>query len=1543
MSSDKVSIDKILSVVNEKKCVQYELSEDDLNLLRKYLISNKAQDLVQKTNGLYIIQFFYKPVFTSTINSSGLGSYRTVASDTLGIWLQRAVQCTSLSEEATTCIKSLVSDSDLDAIFDFVCDFWADSGAALSNSLKELFLKTMSLVQRIRTPEQRIEILRSWTNRVLKFSRTMRVLYFALEILAKQVGGDYILAQAPYLPKEILSLIGGNALANPIGKTLSSIYTSIRKSMKESGEYKTEIELDQSWVKVWSNLVYDALTKAQLRRHTQTYLLPQLFKLSSNAFKIFIKPLIAVSNSTSEDDIESLIGCLKIGQNLSILDISDDDSVISEDFLKALLHHSSTSLRTGGLSLVVASPQGLRPIPSYAFEALKGCMDDLFAESDAEFRNQVYGFMRQFTARVRDCAYGMNRDFKKLTKSGMSEEAAKILPKIEEIKCFMQWLVNYLEKQLFPGSNYQNMHNSLRILPMLIRSGLDSRVHKEYHEKQHLDYPFDIKVYSDTLIRLLVDNITNNFEDVRQSSVAVLKMCPVPVSHLRTLEDVDSLAAKGLDMISGMRGREGDGGARVIEFAFDLYRKFSVGREIQFLDNIMDLVEKCVKLGQDDLAVAVREHSIHGYFNTLRLIFETIDFSTYVSKDSASERDEWRTRIQRLTACIFNVWDIVKDILCHDSPEGNMPEELESNYQPELEARYGPATQVILSYSWRAVKESTALLGTILTRVPIDPKINLLPNDLVIKCGEVILNQLATVRHRGAFSSVFPTFIACCNRCNQSESPLDTQSERWLYMNLEVIQTKAQFITRRSGGLPFLITAVLTCETNSERPLLKSTFKTLLEIACRPVTFGSNTGDEKTELAQVHAFNCIRAIFIEAKLSGCSTFYTDQALALAISSFSSNVWAIRNCAVMLFTALQNRLFGTKKVSENRYTMGTMAARLFFSKYKAIRGIILGHLQEHVQHLDSEDTSHVETVYPVLSLLARLEGTHGYEGLNEFRPLIMQCLRSRIWKIREMAARTLPSLINDENLYSEAGIILTSASISGQNELHGALLAVFHIINRAREKLHENLPSTDVIDVLNQKFHELIVRNPSPQTALAAYRVYSQVYNYNFETNLSFYEKFINYSLNTFDASPDSAKLNASSRLFRQDIAELVLTYVFEHHRDETVTLKFVSKLLFDYADDVQLATIRYIEKCNTSGSLISSSMVKPICANLWKLFKTSTWDQVRGPAVRVFGELFNISINGTSFLSEVDETYWNTLYVSISSHSTEEINEAALEALGSLTAQSKNEVHINKWYNTMAMFSQEHQDFPTRLSALKSLTTFLSHFKLNEQANGTTTLFVLNPYFSLLKFLSDDDDELREFAAKFVSEILELQFSSTCTLCEKALLDAICKSFPKEAISPIMSIIKGDDSNGSLSNQLQASLIRDDLLFVIEKHNLFKNEVNQLDHLVQVLISAPILSQITLEDVTSFASYTQDGIISLKLALDGLGPDGLLGWSTNPNVFFSVFKIVASVKLLRQWNFAMDKGDTYSIIESIFKEISTTAKENELHEILTSAMSFSFS
>jgi hypothetical protein len=164
---------------------------------------------------------------------------------------------------------------------------------------------------------------------------------------------------------------------------------------------------------------------------------------------------------------------------------------------------------------------------------------------------------------------------------------------------------------------------------------------------------------------------------------------------------------------------------------------------------------------------------------------------------------------------------------------------------------------------------------------------------------------------------------------------------------------------------------------------------------------------------------------------------------------------------MLFESLMNRALGQKYARQDIDPTApdrTMSGRVFFSKFPNLRQYLLDQLRDDVARLSAigmnysvADNPMQEIInsglYPILTLVSRLDSLqlypsiHDYNGLDEFLPLIEECMRSRVHKIRSMSARCLPSVLAQNVVAYKVTEIFEDMSFRAQNKLHGQLMAI----------------------------------------------------------------------------------------------------------------------------------------------------------------------------------------------------------------------------------------------------------------------------------------------------------------------------------------------------------------------------------------------------------------------------------------------------------------------------------------------------------------------
>lgn len=1285
-----------------------ELTVDELSSLRKFFISHK--DVQAAHYGDFLIKSF--PLLIRSLkNATGVGNYRITCTDGVAIWLLRSSQlCSKSPNFAKSVGEVLFSNGDSTFLFRYVVDYCNETGAPLSNSLRDVFTKLLLLLRRY-NPQ---DLFRSWADETLEISHERRVQYYLVELLSKEIEQtDYFITKDPNFIQDTIHLMSSNALANPIGKALTSIYKRLYIDEDHAEEWVT-----QHW-----GPIREAIHDSELRRGVVQYILPNLFKLSRTAFTVFVNDL--------QDNIDLFITCLNIGQTLAI----EEDpfpNLVSLDIMNTLLVSDEYKIKT--FQMLTYSPKGSKPVNSQVFKLLQSSLNVFFTDCEVETRNEFHSLFKQFIFRVKDSAYALHRDATKLQKKKLVEEANLKFKEVKIAKSFLKWLLSFIKVQIKPGSQYQRISSGFKILQLLADAGLDSRIAVELD----IYFPFSIDMFDSSFIRLFFDNILSTYEDIRKGAVSLLVISQTKLNK----EQQVSLISKGICMLSDYTKSES--GSKILECLYLLLRD----------DSILETLISDIPLNTE-IKKAVYS-PVDGYFKTIGLILNQVD--TF-------------NDCEQVITIVEKNWETVREILSHDSPEGC--------------DQYGVGSaQLVLSYAWRATKESTILLQRLLD---FD-----LTQAQLLRIGELVLDQLSTVRHRGAFSAVYPTFIKVASVCKRL---LPEQNKKWLDFNISHIQTKTQLITRRSGGLPFLITAIVTVEND----LLRYAFDRLLEIAKEPVD--EKAESEKMDIPQVHAFNCIKTLFIESQLSTSIAPYIYESLELALSTFSSQIWSVRNCSIMLFTALQNRLFGRKK----------MSARVFFSRFKGIREILIKILKSSITE------GNLETLFPVLTILSKLEANPGYDGLDDFRPLLRVCLATKYWKIREAAARAMPALITDPIL--EAFALLKSSGTKNQNKLHGHLLAI-----KSLEVLDDKL-----VQQLYKRFEELFVENSCYSTSMVFIQILYNAYSEFPDPDI------MRRVLIWFNENNDDYEINGSKQLLMKEVFKFIAN----------VDNQLLTKALGSPFFEVQLEAIDFCSRNKVNHPSLSKLANDEGC-----------WTYVRSKAISLVDDY---SLEKTFQFVENQGDYG------------EDIKTSALELLGSIVAKSDDCQSFKSWFDLIVRNSNDDEPYQIRLSALNSILRFLE-IKRNPEV-----------LWLLYNFLSDDDDEIRKLAS--------LSFGGDVVPWHNEELFA--QHFGKDIDAAKVVLNKALEFNPSFAPQSE----NDKVIFNVEKGNFYRNRCELQSQLAQMVQnSKSVLSSTQFKELESHFEQLAERLLNF---LTAKGFDGLLGWSTEEEVFEDIYGLIYHLKALR--------------------------------------------
>lgn len=211
------------------------------------------------------------------------------------------------------------------------------------------------------------------------------------------------------------------------------------------------------------------------------------------------------------------------------------------------------------------------------------------------------------------------------------------------------------------------------------------------------------------------------------------------------------------------------------------------------------------------------------------------------------------------------------------------------------------------------------------------------------------------------------------------------------------------------------------------------------------------------------------------------------------------------------------------------------------------------------------------------------------------------------------------------------------------------------------------------------------------------------------------------------------------------------------------------------------------------------------------------------------------------------------------------------------------------------------QDFDTRLATVESLCSFFSIIEVGQPWTQEEHLAAI---LALYDSLNDDDDDIRDVGSAAVQSILGKALvpieAANRLLLWLAQHYAGSPTFRQVVVRRIMgdSRYPTPKNNAvSIQDQLQEAMKFDDSLFVIEKQNLFVDEVRETQRWIG------LYENLTWESndpsLDSLTTWTSAGLEAMQnLARQ---EDGPLGYASKPEVFAILSRVVrASAAIARK-------------------------------------------
>ncbi|KAI1483913.1 putative death-receptor fusion protein-domain-containing protein [Daldinia eschscholtzii] len=1350
-------------------------------------------------------------------------------------------------------------------------------------------------------------------------------------------------------------------LCHVVGNLLVTIFTS---SWYEDKDVKHEPN-------TWHRFIYKGLQmNLDYLEPIKFYVFVQLFNVDRAGSLVYLRYLSSLQTLTSKDsngwNLNSMLwlAMLEAGKKVGVVDEpgreleqeSQSGFQLRKDVLESVLCHDSQEARTSAVSLLIASPSTTKPYTAEALDLLKKYLPSFYEDSEPKMRYDVLGHSRNMIKRIQNTIESLRREAdrisKKINKAKSNKPNSKLPTEqndtvtmlsnaLRQHEDFVSWYVGFLKNELAPTTSYQRHITALKAMVFIVKPV------SSHGSGMHTSSDLSTLLIDPTWFRSILDLIMDPFDDVRETAASLVMALSPETGHPNLQKQMEKLGktpieelrcfCKKADELARRTARadHSDGAAR----SFELLCRWSTSSEerMRIPLEILSSLEAKLSAAEQDLANAVLQAPVHGSFASLRYIW-----NSFSSMKFSREEIETLAEIQdRAVTCCQRIWTTVRHVLCDDSPEGHLPEELE-----EVE---GLDTKDLLSYSFRAIHESSNLMRAIASNASHQSPGLLAPSRANFEAiGMLTFDELSNLRHRGAFTTVSQTFTSCCQLVKWFPHSSDDKPgflDQWYEGALACIHTQAS-TTRRSAGIPALIVGILS--SNASRPSFEEVIRNLQDIGRRPALASETDG---SNLPQVHALNCIKDIFKSSYLSKRAEPYLTDCLELAASSLKSEIWAIRNCGLLLLRSLIDCLFGTSE-SKTSIEAGWdgRTIKIPYSKFKALPALLVNLLETGQQSSGVLiGTQTAESVFPALDIIRRAGPPEEFR--DRLYGIIAWYLGSHIWHVREIAARTLCSFLLRPNWLDSITDLLASAKTS--NKLHGVLLTMKFLNERLSEVMPEQL-SDGKIRGMCDLLEELISRNESIRACPETRAVYIEV--------ISFITK-LNMTRNAEQASPAFESRNIlPSWLFElnnQPEVKAVPSALLDIRLGQEALLQAVRRSSSDTGDTSKQLLIAALKgDVNVACSMLEalSSINLPPQSIEAQGSLIDTYVQVcletdaaepRTIALENMATLIDRALcdesKGLSHLPayEVITKLWADLYRKpmnpILSDAIVRVSGPLLAAVflrpGEIT-QSELEPWLRSWGAMISDAGMADRTFDTRMAAVSAMYSFSKSVASKfTSANISPDSAHLPWLIALYDALNDDDDEVRAAAAAAATPILsnqslipveagrrllhwllehygdvdEFRAHVVCrmtgnipSLSSSSSSHTAPEQSPTEThLSTTKTLLEGWTP---VEAQLAEAMRFDDSLFVIEEQNLYVDEVREAHRWSEIFSSLPPSSSsspssetaTTTTTITVLSQWCLSGLNTLSRIAAKEGVDGPLGWTSKPEVFAICARIVVS-------------------------------------------------
>ncbi|KAK5949891.1 hypothetical protein OHC33_009076 [Knufia fluminis] len=718
------------------------------------------------------------------------------------------------------------------------------------------------------------------------------------------------------------------------------------------------------------------------------------------------------AESANETEIPTLVN--------TILFDSSDQSYFG---FTNLLSNASPAIRLRACELLTFSKSPKVPVPAAALTCLADSLHLLHDDTDAFHRGELLSTFRRFLTRLCVSRFLLN-------KTSSSEQ-------FMDADRFFNFYTTFLRTELAPHLSYGRHILALDLICYIAATGTTS------------GHTFPYFIMADQkLLSSLFLLVLDPYDDVRATATQVLAYAkiahaadPVVTTMFKNVVNIlDPMAGAAALAAATNRADHADALGRIVSL-------------IHITGAINPQEPGKYALHDPDGMLYAHAQELCSYVNSIEAFNVSASYAlhgnilgvSYIikgEKNKAASSPAILLQDDLLSVC-RRIWTLSQAHLCVDSPE------IETELADEAGSS-GPKDS--LAYAWRALRDSNLLMQAMLNSCA--PELCLLRT-----IGDSCFEQLALLRHRGAFSTVAQTFVLCCQKARDAE---DAQSKEliglWFGRALDELERQADKLTRRSAGLPAMFTALLHPH---DHEVFSVAFQALANIAMQAVPQASEESSQnKLRLPQVHALNCIKDVMTASRFRTMTEPLVVVTINMAARCMGSPIWAIKNCGLMLLQASINRLDPDTSLGASEAGLNArVALHATLTPFEISLALLQTELGQSTSASESERDHNLkqafqgstEAEFAGLDLLGRL-----YLDTDEravARATTISKLSHELWHIRAQAARLVASItLQGEELSTLHEMLTGLKSLASVNECHGRFLVAQNLLKRIQENL-----------------------------------------------------------------------------------------------------------------------------------------------------------------------------------------------------------------------------------------------------------------------------------------------------------------------------------------------------------------------------------------------------------------------------------------------------------------------------------------------------------